>query len=189
MGLDMYLVKKTDVKNWSFEKDNNKEVNILLNGKQHPTIKTERISQIVEDVGYWRKANQIHKWFVENIQNGEDDCKEYYVSDEKIGDLLNICKRVLASSVLVDGKIQNGQELKDGKWTPIMQDGKLIQNPEIADLLLPTENGFFFGSTDYDEYYIEDIKDTIEILEPLIKELEESRKNKIGTSIYYQSSW
>ena len=31
-------------------------------------------SRIIEQVGYWRKANQIHNWFVENVQDGEDDC-------------------------------------------------------------------------------------------------------------------
>ena len=27
-----------------------------------------------EEVGYWRKANAIHGWFVRNVQNGKDDC-------------------------------------------------------------------------------------------------------------------
>jgi hypothetical protein len=29
----------------------------------------------------------------------------------------------------------------------------------LADKLLPTKDGFFFGSTDYDENYIEDVKE------------------------------
>ncbi len=31
------------------------------------------------NVAYWRKNNAVHKWFVDNLNNGEDDCQEYYV--------------------------------------------------------------------------------------------------------------
>lgn len=44
---------------------------------------------------YWRKANQIHKWFVDNVQNGSDDCGEYYVSQDKLIELLALCKHAL----------------------------------------------------------------------------------------------
>jgi len=49
---------------------------------------------------------------------------------------------------------------------------------------LPTQAGFFFGGTKYDEYYFEGIQDTIEILQTVLKEtdFEES-------VITYQSSW
>lgn len=46
---------------------------------------------------YWRKANQIHKWFVDNVQNGSDDCGEYYVSQDKLIELLALCKHALAT--------------------------------------------------------------------------------------------
>ena len=44
---------------------------------------------------YWRKANQIHKWFVDNVQGGEDNCGEYYVSDEKLRELRETCRQAL----------------------------------------------------------------------------------------------
>lgn len=40
------------------------------------------------NAAYWRKVNAVHKWFVDNVQNGEDDCGEYYVSHEKLQELL-----------------------------------------------------------------------------------------------------
>ena len=43
------------------------------------------------NVAYWRKSNQIHNWFVINVQRGEDDCGEYYVSHNKIKELVNTC--------------------------------------------------------------------------------------------------
>ena len=33
---------------------------------------------------YWRKANQIHGWFVKNVQNNNDDCGLYEVSIDQI---------------------------------------------------------------------------------------------------------
>ena len=35
---------------------------------------------------------------------------------------------------------------------------KVLDDNSLAEELLPTRSGFFFGSTDYDEWYFEDIK-------------------------------
>lgn len=39
-------------------------------------------NSIAEDVGYWRKANAIHAWFVKNVQGGVDNCQSHEVSKE-----------------------------------------------------------------------------------------------------------
>ena len=44
---------------------------------------------------YWRKSNQIHAWFVDNVQGGEDNCGEYYVSHEKLKELRETCRQAL----------------------------------------------------------------------------------------------
>ena len=48
-----------------------------------------------EELIYWRKANQIHSWFVDIIQHGEDDCGVYYISWGVLQDLKDICEQVL----------------------------------------------------------------------------------------------
>lgn len=48
-----------------------------------------------DTVGYFRKANQIHRWFVENVQDGRDDCGTYPVSRAKISQLLGIVEAIL----------------------------------------------------------------------------------------------
>lgn len=132
-------------------------------------------------VGYWRKANAIHRWFVEHVQEGEDDCQEYYVSKEKLEELLETVNTVIESSELVEGEIQNGYAFEDGQKKPIMEKGKYIKDPTVAKKLLPTTKGFFFGGTNYDQYYFEDLEATKKILETILKEKNED--------IYYQSSW
>jgi hypothetical protein len=39
------------------------------------------------NIGYWRKASAVHGWFVEHVQDGEDNCGEYAVSLEQLYDL------------------------------------------------------------------------------------------------------
>lgn len=150
MGLDMYLSKKTYVKYWDHNGDNNYEVVVTKAGK--PTkINPKKVSYIVEEVGYWRKANQIHQWFVENVQGGVDDCRDAYVERDKLQELLNICKIVSIDK-------------------------------DKAEQLLPTASGFFFGNTEYDEWYYQDIQSTIEILEEALSDEE-------ADHFEYHSSW
>ena len=134
-----------------------------------------------KEVAYWRKANAIHNWFVKNIQDGNDDCKDYTVSTYQLETLLDVIRTVLKSIKLVDGDITNGMTLdKDGKWNPILEKGKIIKNPSIARKLLPTTKGFFFGGTDYDQCYYGDLIYTEKKLKEIIK--------KDG-DYYYSSSW
>jgi hypothetical protein len=187
MGLDMYLTKKTYIGSEYEHRKVKAEINISIDGKPIP-INPKRISYIEERVGYWRKANQIHSWFVKNIQDGNDDCGEYSLPKEKAVELLNICKEIKSESKLKDGAITNGYTFENGVKMPIVEDGKEIANPEVAERLLPTTSGFFFGSNDYDEYYMQDIDDTIQILETILNESDQS-KEYFTESIYYQSSW
>jgi len=50
---------------------------------------------VLEEVGYWRKANHIHRWFVEHIQDGKDDQGSYEVTREDLLSLRRLCEKVL----------------------------------------------------------------------------------------------
>lgn len=111
----------------------------------------EKRVSIIQDVGYWRKANAIHYWFVRNVQDCVDDNGALsYVDKEKLMGLLDICRQV-----------------KDDN--------------SLAEKLLPTQSGYFFGSTEYDDYYFLMIDDTIDILE-------EALEGEDG-DFYYTSFW
>lgn len=182
MGLDMYLNKKTYVENWDHQtKEERHSITVKKGGKKHPHIKPERISQIEEQVAYWRKANHIHKWFVDNVQDGEDNCKEYYVEKSQLKELVDLCKQVNEiikkspkKTIQVVTGWRGGKEIKG--------DCEVydITSTEIEELL-PTQSGFFFGGTEYDDYYIKENERTIAMLEPLLEEE--------GGNFYYTSSW
>lgn len=158
MGLDMYLNKKTRLPyHWDKEQDKwiNSEVSYVDDyGRLHHC--TGEVTTITSEVGYWRKANHIHKWFVDNVQDGEDDCEEYSVDPDKLRSLLDICKHIL--------KLKN--------WKA------------YAKKNLPTCDGFFFGGTEYDDYYLEDIRKTVEIIEKVFADFDEQQER-----LYYESSW
>jgi hypothetical protein len=152
MGLDMYLFKETYI-GANFEHRQVKgTVDISVYDKP-VLVNLNRISTIRENVAYWRKANAIHKWFVDNCQDGVDECQYTYINYEQLVDLLALCKRVL-------------------------------QDHTLASSVLPTQEGFFFGDTEYDDYYFEDLVFTIEQLEAILNE-----PNAEEASYIYHSSW
>ena len=131
--------------------------------KEHPWYR------IAEEVGYWRKANQIHNWFVENIQDGIDDCDIHSeVTKEDLKELLDVCQKVYDScAMIVD---------PDNRW--------IIAEPSVAKEFLPTTSGFFFGDTDYNEWYVDEIINTINIIQNVLETTDFEKQ-----MIYYVSSW
>ncbi|MGX8696908.1 MAG: hypothetical protein ACSW8D_11015, partial [Prevotella sp.] len=61
--------------------------------------------------------------------------------------------------------VKNGSTFENGKWHDNIEDGKVMTNPELANELLPTQSGFFFGGCDYDQWYYEDVSRTVEELD------------------------
>lgn len=60
---------------------------------------------------------------------------------------------------------------------------RVLKNHELAQSLLPTQDGFFFGSTDYNDWYFSDVKDCL-------KQMKKYRKLlKDGVTGYVIFSW
>lgn len=162
MGLDMYLNKRTYLgAQYDF---NQIDGMVDIQRKNRPVnINFKRITYIEEEMGYWRKANAIHKWFVDNVQNGKDDCNDYYVDVEEL------------------------KKLRDMIQTILKAKGKKREN--LALKLLPPYEGFFFGNTDIDKYYFEDLEYTVNLINKVESENEEANENNISVKWIYQSSW
>jgi hypothetical protein len=156
MGLDMYLERDVYI-GANFEHN---EVELEISGKtRHGKIEVDvtKVSSITESIAYWRKANHIHQWFVVNVQNGVDECQRSWMPNEKLRELVDLCNEIVDA-------YESGSE-----WE------------ELANEKLPPQAGFFFGSTELDEYYIQDCKDTIRQLEPYLDDSQ--------ADFYYHSSW
>jgi len=143
MGLDMYLNAKRFL--WY-----NEEALAATVAQAFPEIKDRRVKEVIVEAMYWRKSNQIHKWFVDNVQEGVDDCGHYDVSREKLEELRQLILKVL--------------DTKNAT-------------------LLPPQEGFFFGSNTVDQYYWEDLRDTMEKLDKVLADFTDS------WDFEYHSSW
>lgn len=155
MGLDMYLEVRKFVSDYDFRPEEEREMfRQIVSSVGMEDLKDESHATVSVNVAYWRKANAIHDWFVRNVQGGEDDCKAYPVDREQLRELQIICERVYKSG-----------------------------DPELAAEVLPTASGFFFGDTEYDEYYFAEAERTAKRLGLLL--------DKTGNDVdfYYQASW
>ena len=147
MGLDMYLKVKIWTSKYTLPELNKK----LLEATQIKSCGNIDSIEVIQQIGYWRKANQIHKWFVDVVQNGKDECDEHTVTREELRELKTLCLRVL-------------------------------DDHSLAVELLPTASGFFFGPTEYDEYYFDELEETCKIIEYALS-LDEDYE------LVYCSSW
>jgi hypothetical protein len=149
MGLDMYLSARKFVSGSEYASEQDR----TAFGSLVSVVNAESVvngynglapSATVDlSVAYWRKANQIHAWFISNCAGGNDDQRQAYVSREQLTELLELCKQV-----------------KEG--------GK-----DLAEELLPPSDGFFFGSSEISEWYWQDIDNTIDQLTTALAETSE----------------
>lgn len=183
MGLDMYFylrTKESIIANPKKDEDNWKAFSKWEEekGKTDPTSYPEDIKELADyiyqrksksedtdekgrysyQVGYFRKFNALHGYIVRRFARGIDHCQVIKISETRREQLLKDLKEVLNA--------------KD--------------NYSTAEKLLPARSGFFFGSTAYDEYYYDDVKDAIELFEKIGKVMQE---NKSKYELVYQASW
>jgi len=153
MGLDMYLERDTYIgmKEFRHYRKGMDKVKIKI-----PGVDPDKVKSVTEGVAYWRKANAIHKWFVDNAQDGVDECQRAYVNRRQLRELLDLCENLLKK-----------------------------RSDVVAVDELPPQSGFFFGGTEIDEGYWQDIENTVEQLKPIFGVSDEEDQ----ADYYYKSSW
>lgn len=60
-----------------------------------PELGDARIKEVTAELMYWRKSNAIHKWFVDNVQDGVDECQESWLERKHLEALLAVIDEVL----------------------------------------------------------------------------------------------
>lgn len=148
-----------------------------------------KVRQRRKELSYFRKVNFLVKFFNDKIVeycggtilNGLD----IPIDKEWCEELLEKCNKV----------VDKYNELK-ASYTPDTNDDNtnLFESKEANDLFakfaaetLPTMAGFFYGSTDYDKWYLGDVKDVIKHLKNNI--IPEFDKLDDDDSIVFNANW
>lgn len=163
MGLDMYFyARKTTYK--SFSKWDNperaNEVNYPEDLKTFSDYIYDRNFKSVQteteyQIGYFRKFNALHSYIVKTFANGVDNCQDILLYKEDVEQIKKVLDDVLEANT-----------------------------EEKAKELLPTQSGFFFGGTDYDEFYFEDVKDAADLMQSFLCNFDFE-----NYQLVYQASW
>ena len=183
MGLDMYLEGSFSTR--AYIQPTDQQYADMREGKEVTVKRSPELEDALTAIGFenapiehqynhmtyvfpiitWRKANAIHKFFVDEVQEGNDNCQRHYVSRETLEELLDRITTIL--------------DIK----TPVAREMK-------AEELLPTDiEGCFFGTKEYDDWYYKDLEDTKKTLEKVFEYEEQAEAGKCFDSFYYQSSW
>lgn len=175
MGLDMYLYIEKYESEYEVEEFEEREklrdkiMERLYPEEMLPLIRSmdakrrttlNRIARY--EVGYWRKANAIHNWIIQNCADGTDDCRPIYVDISDVEKLRDTCNEVL-------------------------------RDKSKAPELLPTAEGFFFGGTEYDDWYMEDVRYTSELLTEVLTFISSLKDDPVNVHksyyVLYEASW
>lgn len=196
MGLDMYLYaqKYESRSTWRFEEGHHKEIgegikqivkefypeDLQKIGLKH--IKDNFLSkQTRYQIGYWRKFNALQTFFQNRVESDYELCHGIYVHEDTIKELISTFNKILK-----DIKTCETEETQyctgwcNGEKT---YDTKNVYKSQVAQELLPPGEGFFYGSQEIDEWYVEDIKYSLKLFKEALKLIE------LGYDIIYEASW
>jgi ATP-dependent Lon protease len=166
MGLDIYFKRVNKIDFQFAKKKDTQEAYDELN---------------IEDIGYFRKVNCLLPFF-----GYEDDCSIHPIEKCQIQDLVNTAKELLAVYDTISYQLHL-QQIDLNYYKEIYKDNKKMCNERckpvlakmeeirksfesVAQEMLPTTTGFFFGSQAYREYYVADLKDIVEIFTKVLDE-------------------
>lgn len=180
MGLDMYISKTVH------KYGDTNDINDIIYDK----FGRSNSYDLTTTVGYWRKANAIHNYFVKNFGDGVDECQDMYITTDDLKNLMGVCENVI--KMFIDKKlVLNKSTIENTDGTDDVEDDVTITEDWLKDNwekifhydlaealtedevksiaeILPTQSGFFFGSTDYDVGYLYDIVKTVYMLDDIL---------------------
>ena len=113
-------------------------------------------TETIYQIGYFRKFNALHSYIVKTFADGIDNCQDIILYKEDVEQIKKVLDDVLNAH----------------------------QQVEKAKEILPTQSGFFFGGTDYDEFYFEDVKVAADLMQNLLDNFDFEKYQLI-----YEASW
>ena len=192
MGLDMYLYRATkkdfaDRKNFYAKenafykkwddilggfpvKDNGWEIDEsrLTESQKTDYSNFLREQKVLEDgkpaivesreIFYWRKFNALHGFIVDTFANGVDECQTIEIGKAGVAKIVSALRET--------ARMLKAKHGLDPTKLPVKPVG-----------------GFFFGSTEIDDYYKRNIEEALEMFDNLLASLSDEE------TVFYEASW
>ena len=202
MGLDMYLYAEKYIGEYEYETTNGKttrkdnlQYDRVMESAGMLGLPTGGGATVTKCVAYWRKANAVHGWIVRNLADGVDTCQRIELTREDMVTLRNVCVEALKerdkATPHKDTTVKlNGDDMSRELTAKILDTFKQEQENMKATSTatendpIPPTGGFFFGSTEKDEWYYDYLAETIDQINSI---LASDFDNEY--SYYYQASW
>lgn len=157
MGLDIYF-HKTKRTEWErFQNEMAAYENLPENEQNN--IDTYR-NFGPEEIGYFRKVNFLMSFF-----NYDGNCEYKEITRERLQALRDACAEIAKMEPV---RVEVTQYSSGG--TAEAKDYSLADKERCAELL-PTQSGFFFGNTDYDQWYFQDVKEVLVWVDGVLSDL------------------
>ena len=107
-------------------------------------------------IGYFRKFNALHSYIVKTFANGIDNCQDIILYKKDVEQIKKVLDEVL----------------------------NVHQQAEKAKEILPTQSGYFFGGTDYDEFYFDEVKVAANLMQSFLDNFDFE-----NYQLVYRASW
>jgi len=200
MGLDMYLYAEKYVHNRDYTTEDKDEAvyKAILTASNMDTLPSPDFGGVTisKCIGYWRKANAIHGWFVRELADGVDECQRISVAREDLINLRNDCVNALAkrneavettalNTHVINSTGDNEDDVVRSIMKSMQEESSKSSKTILAsdDPLEPTE-GFFFGNTDKDDWYYSQLEYTVEMINSML-----ANDSDLEYEYYYRASW
>ena len=119
MGLDMYLRASEYVSRNDWSRDENGDILDTPNSLFNEIVERLELEDVIDKtgfaginidvpMGYWRKSNMIHHWFVNNLADGVDECQTIFVKREDLEALKELCIQVIANPTDAEALLPTG---------------------------------------------------------------------------------
>ena len=133
-----------------------------------------------EKVAYFRKVNLLLPFFGYN-----ENCSDLILTKDQVESLIQVCRDVLAKEADIRSRLnerkcakQNVQQVK-AEWNEknvqrIQEQIESIEQEwvDYCQETLPNQDGFFFGSYEYDEWYLDKVEHVKKLFQEVIENVD-----------------
>ena len=115
-----------------------------------------------EEVAYFRKVNLLLPFF-----GYSENCSDLIITKDQVEDLIGTCSNVLDHFSNLKQLYKEEDVYTKEEWIDYCQE------------TLPNQDGFFFGSYEYDEYYIDKVQQVKKLFQEIIESVDWERQDLV----------